>query len=124
MSDVINNPFEVRGLIRNQTPNSQLGQARDRVNQYHRVGDVVVAFVDGFSNPPEGVDPYEMTVDEHIMAAEATGKFAQFLHGKNRDDLVESGVYVGPCIVGLSTAPDEPSQDEVRVAIYQPELRF
>jgi hypothetical protein len=83
------------------------------------VGDSPVAFVDtGDKNKAKL--PLEATVAEHIEAAEC--KIKEFLSGKDVEDLIEAGCYIGSCLVGetVGVKGNTVERELVRLAIFEP----
>lgn len=133
------NPFPLKGIHPSDTlerlcseqpfdTSSQINHTRaDFYHRVHRVGDMPVAFVDALTGLVDDVtnntQPATAKVAEHIDTA--SYKIEQFLAGKDPDELVEAGCYIGICLVGATVStPDFPRQlaqkEIARLAIFQP----
>lgn len=123
------NPFNILGVRDTDTLEalSQDPQIRrvkaDYTHRVHSIGDIPVAFVDAL-NGRAGINsvlPASATVGEHLVAAQ--WKIDQFTHGKDVPELLEKGLYVGACVVGVTVSGPDSNPvliDSVRLAIFEP----
>lgn len=84
-----------------------------------------MAFVDYTTDEPESEGT--LTVAEHVdhgpTEISKTTKIDRYLRGKNVEQLVEDGYYIGPCVVALSRSITDISKApvrKVRLAIFKP----